>query len=167
MAFPPRRNSNQPVGAAPAACRKDARFGRLVYVAGWWYGSTTLLGYAGVRLRLPGELYGPAPRAHAAIVRLDEDTGYMCATIEERLWVAFRGHLEPDVGRLSAALGTGEPLGSVFRFVAACAGAQGEDEAIELAFQTQTGEAALIASRAGTLGTARRCSFIWRTPVMG
>lgn len=151
----------------PAAALDDAQFGSLVYLGGWWYGSKSFLDFDLVRLRISGSLSAPSQRALRVLRQLEADAGRVRSEIDERLRKTCLGFIDADVARMTRTIGSGRALKPCYTLVAICAGATGDDDSIELAFETTRPASPLVIPyRRGALGDPRRCPSIWRTPTL-
>lgn len=151
----------------PAALLDDAQFGQLVYLGGWWYGGRSFLGFDRVRLRISGSLSAPSQRALRVLRQLEADAEQVRSQIDERLRKTCLGFIEADVAQITRTIGAGRALKPCYALVAICAGAIGDDDTLELAFETPRPASPLVIPyRRGALGDPRRCPSIWRTPTL-
>src|SRR5512145_1965054 len=93
------RRSARTLEVAPRATRVDRLLGPLTYVHGWWYGARECLGFPAVRLRLPGDVSGPAPRARDALIGLERDTEGLIRQLHPHLWAEYLAAREASEGR--------------------------------------------------------------------
>ncbi len=143
----------------------DSRFARLTYLHGWWYGSGDLLGFRGVRLRLPGDLGGPASAAREAILALDNDGGTSARHIEPDLWACYLA-ARVNPGRRVRRARRGEILREHYRLDAVCVEAIGAELVVELAFEARWAPGHFVGASIGPGGAThvRRSINVWRTP---
>jgi hypothetical protein len=167
---PGARPLRRTLDATSRAARTDSRLGALSYLNGWWYGTLDPLGCDAVRMRLPGDLGGPAPRARAALLALDRARAALLAQLAPHLWAAHRAAREPRRARAerpaSRLDSDASPLHEHFRVEAVCAGAWGEDALIELALEPRWAPGRVLGAyvRAGALVEFRASIGLWRTP---
>jgi hypothetical protein len=151
----------------PAAALEDAQFGPLVYLGGWWYGGKSFLGFEHVRLRISGSLSAPSQRALRVLRQFEADADRVRTEIDERLRKTCLGFIEADVAQMTRTIGAGRALKPCYALVAICAGATGDDDTVELAFETTRPASPLVIPyRRDALGDPRRCPSIWRTPTL-
>lgn len=164
-----RRGTTPPFARSqtPAASLDDGQFGSLIYLGGWWYGSKSFLGFDLVRLRISGSLSAPSQRALRVLRQLEADAEHVRCEIDERLRKTCLGFIDADVAHMTRTIGAGRALKPCYALVAICAGATGDDDTLELAFETPRPASPLVIPyRRGALGDPRRCPSIWRTPIL-
>jgi len=148
----------------------DARFERLTYLHGWWYGTADFLGCVAVRIRLPGDLGGPSQRARTALLAVDRARDCLQRQIHPYLWAAFlaaceargarskRSRAQPDAPQ--------ELMHQRYRVAAVCAGAYGEAGLVELALEPRWAPGRVLGAyvQDNMLVEFRRNIGLWRTP---
>jgi hypothetical protein len=166
----PARTPRRAVDAPARAVRRDARFEQLSYLHGWWYGTADFLGSAGVRIRLPGDLGGPSPRARAALLAVDRAWNCLERQIHPYLWAVFLAACEARGVRSKAArtrrAAPGERMHQRYRVAAVCAGAYGEAGLVELALEPRWAPGRVLGAyvQDSMLVEFRGNIGLWRTP---
>jgi hypothetical protein len=148
----------------------DARFERLSYLHGWWYGTADFLGCGAVRIRLPGDLGGPSQRAHAALLAVDGARDCLQRQIHPYLWAAFLDACEARGARSKPSraqrAAPGESMHQRYRVAAVCAGAYGEAGLVELALEPCWAPGRVLGAyvQDNVLVEFRGNIGLWRTP---
>ena len=119
---------------------QDRTLGTLAYVNGWWYGRAPLLGATDLRVRIAGTLDGPEPAARRTLCLLDAQRGQLKARMHPHLWANW---LERCASTMFDVAGPHKAIEAHYRIEAACAGAFGEHELVELAIRADWGAAPL------------------------
>jgi hypothetical protein len=117
---------------------RDRALGALTYVNGWWYGRCALLGTQDLRIRLAGTVDAPAAAARRVLRALDAGRGHLRAQMHPHLWAAFLTDRTEPMPQCPPAPDT---IAGRYRLEAACAGAFGEHDMIELAIRAQWSDA--------------------------
>lgn len=148
----------------------DARFERLSYLHGWWYGTADFLGCVAVRIRLPGDLGGPSQRARAALLAVDRARDCLQRQIHPYLWAAFLGAREARGARSKPSRAQrdapAELMHQRYRVAAVCAGAYGEAGLVELALEPRWAPGRVLGAyvQDSMLVEFRGNIGLWRTP---
>jgi len=119
---------------------QDRTLGTLAYVNGWWYGRAPLLGPADLRVRIAGTLDGPEPAARRTLCLLDAQRSQLLARMHPHLWADW---LERCAGTKIEAASPRNAIERHYRIEAACAGAFGDHELVELAIHADWNAALL------------------------
>jgi hypothetical protein len=159
------RRSGPTLEVAPAT-RMDRHLGRLNYLHGWWYGARNCLGFAAVRVRLPGDVSGPVGTAREALLALDRDAAQLAEQLQPHLWTAYVEARAHGAARTMRAARPADLLHQHFRLEAVCAGPFGEERLVELAIVPRGAPGdALGAYVEGAQLVEFRCHVrLWRTP---
>jgi hypothetical protein len=164
------RTPRRPAEAPARAVRVDARFERLTYLHGWWYGSAEFLGFPDVRIRLPGDLGGPSARARAALLAVDRARDCLQRQIHPYLWAAFLAGFEARGAGRRRSRARRDDLGPLmherYRVGAVCAGAYGEADLVELALEPRWEPGRVLGAyvQDNMLVEFRSSIGLWRTP---
>jgi hypothetical protein len=135
------RQASRPLEFPSKATMADARLVQISYLHGWWYAVTDYLGFVGVRVRLPGDVSGPSPRAREALLEIERRAPRLTRQLDPHLWAYYRAQSEARETdrvrsiRTAAPAEPGTILRNHFRLDAVCAGAYGEPGAVELALE--------------------------------
>ena len=135
------RPSSRPDEFPSRATLADPRLGQIAYLHGWWYALTDYLGFVAVRIRLPGDVSGPSPRARAALREIELRADRLARQLDPHLWTYYQGQRAaheiegPSVIRSADQAVRGTILREHFRLEAVCAGAYGEAGSVELAIE--------------------------------
>jgi len=175
MRLTPVRHTSRPPRHALESPRRaglsDARFGRLTYLHGWWYGMVDFFDFCAVRIRLPGDLGGPMPRAREALLAIERSQHPLLRQIHPYLWAAYLAAREARSvrgNRLRAPRQTpGEIMREHCRLEAVCAGAYGEAGLVELALQPRWRPGQVLGAyvQDNVLVEFRGSIGLWRTPL--
>lgn len=162
------RAPRRPVEAPARAVCVDARFERLTYLHGWWYGIAEFLGFAAVRIRLPGDLGGPSPRARQALLAVDGGHESLQRQIHPYLWASYLTACEAKSvrSRSSRARRDSTLMRERYRLGAVCAGAYGEASLVELALEPRWAPGRVLGAyvQDQVLVEFRGNIGLWRTP---
>jgi hypothetical protein len=145
--------------------------GSLSYLNGWWYGTTKLFDFCAVRIRLPGDLGGPMPRARAALLAVERNQQPLLHQIHPHLWAIYLSARETRQVRASRTPARNPIPGAImlehYRLEAVCAGAFGEDGLVELALEPRWMPGRVLGAyvQNNSLIEFRPSIGLWRTPV--
>ena len=161
----PRRNVHT-LEVAPRTSLADRRLGRLEYLHGWWYGARDCLGFAGVRMRLPGDVRGPSPLAREVLVNLDGGSGLLVRQLHPHLWATYLSAREAAEGQAIRIARCEDLLHEHFRIEALCAAPFGDESVVELALVPRWAPGEVLGAylERGELAEFRRQVRLWRTP---
>ena len=164
------RALRRPVEAPARAVCVDPRFERLTYLHGWWYGTADILGFAAVRIRLPGDLGGPSPHAREALLAVDRGRDSLQRQIHPYLWAAYLAACEARSARSRPSRAhrerPSELMRERYRVGAVCAGAYGEAGLVELALEPRWAPGRVLGAyvQDNMLVEFRSNIGLWRTP---
>jgi hypothetical protein len=155
----------RPMDLASRASLPDTRFHQLTYLHGWWYASTTFLGFGAVRLRLPGDVGSPSSAARAAVLSLEQGEARVMQQIEPRLWAEYDAAREGGKRPVRSARRS-DTMREHFRLDAVCAGPFGENGLVELMLEARWAAEHFVAAYFSgmTLTEFRTGARPWRTP---